>query len=175
MSFIEVDVNVPVHSHDKLIGAISSGGPVSIKLDLMGPPKDRLYVTAGQKVKIAEAISKKKHYLSLRFSKKQVHYNTKSEGGFLAGILSAAARFLPSILAGLLAGEVESHTNGNGLFLGRKHFTYQLTPKGKGLCFEPVEDRGINGLYVRNGIRTYRGRGILHDLFGKIPLLNLIV
>ena len=170
-----MDLNVPQHTHDKLMGAISSGGPVSVKLDLMAPPKDRLYVTAGQKRKIADAIANGKRDLTLRFSKRQVQYNTKCEGGFLAGILSVAVRFLPSILAGLLAGEVESHTNGNGIFLGRKHFTYQITPKGKGLFFDPVDNQGLNGLYIRNGIRTYRGRGILHDLFGKIPLLNLIV
>ncbi len=69
--FIEVDVNVPTHSKEKLIGAISRGGPFSIKLDLMGPPRDRLYVTASQKVKIKEAVSKGKRYLSLRFSKRQ--------------------------------------------------------------------------------------------------------
>ena len=97
-------LHVPVHSHDKLMKSVTRGSPVSIKLDLMASPQDKLYVTTGQKRKIAEAMQKNRRDLTLRFTPRQVKYNTTHEGGFLSGILSAAARFLPSILAGLLAG-----------------------------------------------------------------------
>ena len=39
--------------------------------------------------------------------------------------------FLPAILAGLAAGLAEYHTDGNGMFLGRRYHTYQIRHMGK--------------------------------------------
>ena len=172
----EMLLHVPTHSHDKLMKSVTKGSPVSVKLDLMAIPQDKLYVTTGQKRKIAEAMQKNRRDLTLRFTPRQVKYNTTHEGGFISGILSAAARFLPSILAGLLAGEVESHSNGNGMFLGHNFHIYQIRRTGEGLItFQPLPYEKIKGFYVRNGDNIYQGKGILHDLFGKIPILNLLV
>ena len=173
--YYEMTLHVPVHSHDKLMNAMTKGSSVSIKLDLLAVPQDKLYVTSGQKRKIADAMSKGRRDLTLRFSSRQVKYNTTHEGGFISGILSAAARFLPSILAGILAGEAESHSNGNGMFLGHNFHTYQIRQHGEGLTFTPVEHQNRKGFYVKKDDKIFQGKGILHDLFGKIPLLNLLV
>ena len=171
----KMTLHVPAHTHDKLMKGVTVGGPVSIKLDLMAIPQDTLYVTAGQKREIGKAIEKHRRDLTLRFSPRQVKYNTSHEGGFLSGILSAAARFLPSILAGLLAGEVESNSNGNGMFLGHNFHTYQIRRNGEGIKIDPIPFQQIKGFYVKNDDKIYQGKGILYDLFGKIPILNLLV
>ena len=172
--FIPMNLHVAKKSHEKLRRAVTREGPISIKLDLTGPPDDKLYVTPGQKKKIEEAVKNEKRDMTLRFSHRQASHNIKSEGGFLAGLLSAAARFLPSILAGLLAGTAEAHSEGNGMFLGKRDHTYQIRHTGEGLLITPVDHDKTRGFYIKHGNDVYQGKGLLHGLFGKIPLLNIL-
>ena len=114
-----VNVHVPVKTHDKLMKAVTKAGPVSVKLDLTAEPQDKIYVTWGQRKKIEEAVARGRKELTLRFSIRQARYNVQSEGGFLSTILAAATRFLPAILAGLVAGTADQDVKGSGMFLGR--------------------------------------------------------
>ena len=50
----------------------------------------------------------------------------EAERSFFGGIFMTALRFLPNILDGLAAGWGEYHTEGNGMFLGRRNQTYQI-------------------------------------------------
>ena len=86
----------------------------------------------------------------------------------------SSARFLPSILAGLLAGSAESQSQGNGMFLGKRDHTYQIRHTGEGLLITPVDHAKTRGFYIKHGDNVYQGKGLLHGLFGKIPLLNIL-
>ena len=172
--YFAINVHVPIKAHEKIMRAVSRSGPVSVKLDLTGPPQDKLYVTPGQRRKIQEAISRGKRDMTLRFSARQAKHNIESEGGFLSGMLQAAVRFLPSILAGLAAGSAEYHAEGNGMFLGRRDHTYQIRHSGEGLVITPADHCKVRGFYVRHNGAVYQGKGVLHSLFGQIPLLNLL-
>ena len=167
-------LHVPFHSHEKLLKAVTRSTPVSVKLDLTGNPDHKIFVTIGQKKKIEAAVAAGKRDMTLRFSVKQAKYNHESEGGFLGAMLSAASRFLPAILAGLAAGTAEYHSEGNGMFLGRRDHTYQIRHMGEGLVITPAEHSNIKGFYVKHGEKIFQGKGILHGLFGKIPLLNIL-
>jgi hypothetical protein len=169
-----MDLHVPTYFHDRIAKAVARSDPVSIKLDLTGTPEHRLYVTIGQKKKIQEAVARGRRDMTLRLSAKQAKHNVQSEGGFLAGLLKTAVRFLPSILAGIAAGTAEYHKEGNGMFLGKRDHTYQITHSGEGLLIKPVEHRKIQGFYVKHGEHEFRGKGVLHSLFGQIPLLNIL-
>ena len=172
--YFPMDLHVPIKVHDKIMKAVTQQGPVSIKLDLTGTPHDKIYVTSGQKKKIQDAVSRGKKDLTLRLSVRQARHNIQSEGGFLGGILAAASRFLPSILAGLIAGSSEYHSEGNGMFLGKRDQTYQIKHSGEGLLITPFDHGKTRGFYVKHNGNIYQGRGILHGLFGKIPLLNIL-
>ena len=172
-SYHPVDVHVPVQTHGKLMKAIRKSGPVSVKLDLGAEPRDKIYVTWGQRKKIEEAVAAGKKDMTLRFSGRQARCNIQSEGGFLGAMLTAATRFLPAILAGLVAGTARQE-EGNGMFLGRRDRTYQIRSSGEGLVITPVPHSKIQGFYVKHDDDIYQGKGILHGLFGKIPLLNLL-
>ena len=137
--YFPMNLHVPIKSHEKLMKAVSREGPVSVKLLLTGSPHDKLFVTSGQKRKIQEAIARGRDDMTLRFSLRQARYNTQAEGGFLGGILSAAARFLPSILAGIAAGTAEYHKDGNGMFLGKRDHTFQVRHAGEGLMITPAD------------------------------------
>ena len=169
-----VRVHVPHRSHEKLLKAVTGSFPVSVKLDLLGDPEHKIFVTTGQKKKIEAAIAAGRRDMTIRLSAKQAKYNMESEGGFLGAMLSAATRFLPAILAGLAAGTAEYHSNGNGMFLGRRNHTYQIRQSGEGLMITPVEHQKMQGFYVRHGEKIFKGKGILHALFGQLPLLNLL-
>ena len=172
--YFAMNLHVPTKAHEKLMKAMTRNGPVSVKLDLTGTPQDKIYVTSGQKRKIQEAISRSRKDMTLRFSRRQVKHNVKSEGGFLGGILSAAARFLPAIMAGIAAGTAEYYTEGNGMFLGKRDHTYQVRHSGEGLLITPVEHSKMRGFYVHHNGHVYQGEGLLHGLFGQIPILNLL-
>ena len=169
-----MNLHVPTYFHDKIAKAVARSDPVSMKIDLLGTPEHKVYVSIGQKKKIQEAIAKGRRDMTLRFSAKQTKHNIESKGGFLAGLLQTAVRFLPSILAGLAAGTAEYHKEGNGMFLGKRDHTYQITHSGEGLVIKPVGHRKIRGFYVKHGEHEYRGKGILHSLLGQIPLLNIL-
>ena len=131
-----VNVHVPVKTHDKLMKAVTKAGPVSVKLDLTAEPQDKIYVTWGQRKKIEEAVARGRKELTLRFSIRQARYNVQSEGGFLSTILAAATRFLPAILAGLVAGTTDQDVEGSGMFLGKRDHTYQIQHAGEGLLIK---------------------------------------
>ena len=171
-----VNVHVPVKTHEKLMKAVTKAGPVSVKLDLTAPPQDKIYVTWGQRKKIEDAVVKGRKELTLRFSVRQARHNVQSEGGFLGTMLAAATRFLPAILAGLVGASAGQEVEeGSGMFLGKRDHTYQIRHTGEGLVIKEVpHNKKIRGFYVKRGDEVYQGRGILHGLFGKIPLLNLL-
>ena len=172
--YIPMMLHVPIRSHDKLLKAVTRSAPVSVKLDLTGSPNHKIFVTTGQKKKIEAAVAAERRDMTLRFSARQAKYNNEAEGGFLGSMLSAAARFLPAILAGLAAGTAEYHSNGNGMFLGRRDHTYQIQHSGEGLLITPAEHSKLRGFYVKHDDKVFQGKGILHGLFGQIPLLNLL-
>ena len=89
-------------------------------------------------------------------------------------MLSAASKFLPGIIAGLLAGSAESEVEGNGMFLGKQDYTYQIRHMGEGLLITPAKASKLKGFYVKHNGHVYQGKGILHGLFGKIPLSNIL-
>ena len=89
-------------------------------------------------------------------------------------MLSATSLFLPGIIAGLLAGSTETEESGNGMFLGKRDYTYHIRHMGEGLLITPAKASKLCGFYVKHDGRVYQGKGILHGLFGKIPLLNIL-
>ena len=169
-----MDVNIPTPSHDKLMAAVTKAGAVNIKIDLTGPPTDKVYVTPAQKRKMEAAVSKGRKGLTLRLSAKQAKHNINAEGGFLGSLLSAAVRYLPAIVAGISAGADEYNKNGNGMFLGKRDRTVQVHHNGEGLVLTPAEHTKLRGFYVKHDGNVYKGKGILHGLFGQIPILNLL-
>ena len=174
MAFTAMNVHVPHSTHDKLMQAVSKSGAVSLKIDLTGTPQDKLYLTSKQVKKIEDAVGKGRKHLTLRFGARQARHNIKSEGGFLGTILSAAARFLPAIIAGISAGAQEYHKEGSGMFFGRRDRTYQIQKSGEGLLVTPAAHSKLRGFYVKHAGHVYKGEGLLHGLFGQIPLLNLL-
>ena len=112
--------------------------------------------------------------MTLRLSAKQAKHNIESEGGVLAGLLQSAVRFLPSILAGIAAGTAEYHKEGNGMFLGKRDHTYQITHSGEGLVIKPVAHRKIRGFWDRvfelvNGLAPNGGGSTTHQ-HGKLKI-----
>ena len=174
MAYTAMNVSVPVSTHDKLMKAVTASGPVSVRLDLTGKPQDKLYLTSGQVKKIEGAVAKGRKYMTLRFGVRQARHNIKSEGGFLGTILSTAARFLPAIIAGIAAGADEYHKEGSGMFFGRRDRTYQVQKSGEGLMITPTAHSKLRGFYVRHDGHVYKGEGLLHGLFGQVPILNLL-
>ena len=169
-------VHVPRKAHERMLKAITQSKPISVKLDLTGSPDHKIFVTNLQRKKIEEAIAAGKKEMTLRFTTKQAKYNKEAEGGFLGAMLTAASRFLPSIIAGLIAGSVESETevDGNGMFLGKRDYTYHIRHTGEGLLITHAAPCKQRGFYVRHNGHVYQGKGLLHGLFGKIPLLNIL-
>ena len=160
-------LHVPTRSHERLIKAVTQSTPVSIKLDLSASPDHKIFVTSGQRKKIETAIALGRRDMTLRFSAKQARYNHKAEGGFLGAMLAAASRFLPAILAGLAAGATEYHSNGNGMFLGRRDHTYQIRHSGEGLLITPAEHNKIRGFYVKHGEKYFKEREFYMDCLVK--------
>ena len=174
MAYTAMNVHVPHSTHDNLMKAVTKSGPVSVKIDLTGVPQDKIYVTSGQVKKIEDAVAKGRKHLTLRFGARQARHNIKSEGGFLGSILSAAARYLPAIIAGISAGAQEYHKEGSGMFFGRRDRTYQVRNSGEGLLITPAKHSKLRGFYVRHAGHVYKGEGLLHGLFGQVPILNLL-
>ena len=172
--YTSVMVHVPQKAHEKILKAITQSAGLSINLDLTKSPDHEIFVTALQRKKIEEAIAKGWKRMSIRFTKRQAQYNKQVEGGFLGAMLTAASRFLPAIIAGLLAGSAESHVEGDGMFLGKRDYTYHLRHMGEGLLISPATHSKTRGLYIKHEGHVYQGKGILHGLFGKIPLLNIL-
>ena len=174
--YTSILVHVPSKAHHNLLKAVTQSRGLSVKLDLTKTPDHKLFVTAMQRKKIEEAISKGRKEMSLRFTAKQARYNKETEGGFLSAMLGAASRFLPGIIAGLLAGSAspDSEVEGNGMFLGKRDYTYLIRHMGEGLIIKPAEHSNIRGFYVKHNGDIYQGKGILHNLLGSIPLLNIL-
>ena len=59
---------------------------------------------------------------------------------------------------------------------GQKELTLQFSVRQarhifrQGLLIKAVPHSKIRGFYVKHDDRIYQGRGILHELFGEIPL-----
>ena len=53
--------------------------------------------------------------------------------------------------------------------------TYQIRHSGEGLLITPAEHSKLRGFYVKHDEKVFQGKGILHGLFGQIPLLNLLI
>ena len=172
--YTSVRVHVPEKAHEKILKAITQSTGLSINLDLTKNPDHEIFVTQLQRKKIEEAIAKGRKRMSLRFTGRQAQYNKHVEGGFLGAMLTAASRFLPAIIAGLLAGSAEHQAEGEGMFLGKRDYTYHLRHMGEGLVITSAPHSKIRGLYIKHGGNVYQGAGILHGLFGKIPLLNIL-
>ena len=52
--------------------------------------------------------------------------------------------------------------------------TYQIRHSGEGLLITPAEHSKLRGFYVKHNEKVFQGKGILHGLFGQIPLLNIL-
>ena len=185
MGYTEMSLHVLERAHKRIIDGITQSRPLSVELDLAGDPDHKLFVTIGQKKKIEAAIAHGVHRMTLRMSAKQVRYNHSYEGGFLSALLAAATKYLPAILTGLAAGSASSagaqaSEEGDGMFLSRRGRTVavQRWAHGDGLVLYPVKNENIKGFYVKHQGKVYQegqvGAGILHGLFGKIPLLNIL-
>ena len=184
--YCEMMLHIPERAHKRIIDGITQSKPLSVELDLAGDPDHKLFVTIGQKKKIEAAIAHGVHRMTLRMSAKQVRHNHKYEGGFLSAMLAAATKFLPAILTGLAAGSASSagsqaaSEEGDGMFLSRRGRTVALQryAHGDGLLLFPAKNEKIKGFYVKHQGKIYQedqlGEGILHGLFGKIPLLNIL-
>ena len=90
--------------------------------------------------------------------------------------VGGASRFLPGIIAGLLAGSTlpDAEVEENGMFLGKKDYTYHIHHMGEGLIIKTTKHSNIRGSYVNHNGDIYQGKGILHNLLGSIPLLNVL-
>ena len=158
MEYTGILVHVPSRAHKKLHQAIALSRLISVKLDLLGSPDHKSFVTPLQRKKIEQAIAAGRKEMTLRFTTKQAKYNKKAECGFLGAMLSAASKFLPGIIAGLLAGSTESEVEGNGMFLGKRDYTYQLRHMGEGLLITPAKASSIKRFYVKHDGHVYQGK-----------------
>ena len=84
-------------------------------------------------------------------------------------------RFLPAILAGLVAGTTDQDIEGSGMFLGKRDHTYQIQHAGEGLLNKAVPHGKIRGFYVKHDDQIYQGQGILHGLFGKNAFIESFI
>ena len=181
--YTEIDVHVPPKYHEKIKSALIQERPLAVKVYLREEPNAKLWVTPGQMLKMRRNLNAGKNVLTLKMSRKQAQKNLAYEGGFLSGLLSLATKALPTLLTGLtggiLSGVVEKAIKGSGLYLGKKGYgTARVDIEGNGLVISPVDDEGINGLYLRHDGHIYRGKGILlgkNSPFKDIPVLGLIL
>ena len=75
MEYTGILVHVPSRAHEKLHQAITLSRPISVKLDLLGSPDHKLFVTPLQRKKIEQAIAAGRKEMPLRFTTKQAKYS----------------------------------------------------------------------------------------------------
>ena len=79
---------------------------------------------------------------------------------------------------GALSGVVEKAISRNGIFLGKRGGTVQITFEGNGLVLTPVAHDKYRGIYVKHDGQVFQGKGILfgkNSPFKDIPLLGLLL
>ena len=184
--YTELKIHVPEKYRERIKKAVTEDRTLAIKIDLLTEGRDTILATPGQILKINRAINAGKRVLTVRMSKKQVRANLKFSGGFLSALLGLATRFLPKILptllggltTGALSGVIEKAISGNGIFLGKRGGTVQITFEGNGLVLTPVQhDKRYTGIYVKHDGQVFQGKGILfgeNSPFKNIPLLNIL-
>ena len=187
MAYIEIKLNISDNQKMRIKKAFKSDGcGLSIRLNNedLKEGSDMIVVTQTQLDRINTAKRNGKGIL-LKMSKKQIKHNIKVEGGFLAALLGAAAKFLPTIaktvlpalgvgaLSGLGSVGVQK-AFGKGLYLNKGGGVYKVQTDGSGLYLSPVSTgSGINsteGLYDGNGILLGK-----NSPFNNIPLLGMFL
>ena len=65
--------------------------------------------------------------------------------------VGGASRFLPGIIAGLLAGSAspDAEVEGNGMILEKRDYTYHIQYIGEGLIIKPTEHSNIRGFLCK--------------------------
>ena len=178
-------VFVPQKYHERIKAAISEDRPLSVKLDLQEHPDTDILMTPAQILKMRQAVSSGKNFMTIRMSRKQVKKNVKFEGGFLSMLINLATKALPVLLGGLatgvLSGAVEKAVRGDGLFLGKKGYgtaKIEFNKEDNGITLTPVPTENHNGIYLRHNGSMFKGKGLLlgkNSPFKNIPILGLIL
>ena len=101
LEFWAVDLHMPKMFDDRNAGDLTHVDPVRLKLNLLGAPRETVYVTSNQKQKI-EAAGNRKKEMTLRLGMKQGKYNIEAEKSFLSVMFQTAIRFLSDILNGIM-------------------------------------------------------------------------
>lgn len=179
-------VRIPSKTHDKLKLLITQDKKIPVKIGLE-EGDDELLLTPGQILKMHHAKNDGKKSIILRFSRKQVRANLHHEGGFLATLMSMAAKVLPTLLTGLatgvLSGLTEKAISGSGLYLGKKgRGVSKITMvEGGGLYLSPLfypEDEDYDGIWLKNENETFKGAGLIlgkDSPFRNIPILGWLL
>ena len=181
--YVNVKANVPERFHQRIKNAMTKNRPLSVRIDVTKDGEDILLLTQGQMKKISKAISEGKKLVTLRLSRKQVRANVETEGGFLSMLMRLATKVLPVLLSGLATGAISSGVEkviaGNGLFLGRRGMgAAKVEFEGNGIVLTPVQDEGMNGLYLKHDDQVFQGKGLLlgpGSPFKDIPILGLLL
>ena len=183
--YTAVKVHVPEKTHDKLQSLVAQDRVIPVKVDLVDGD-DVLLLTQGQIIKLENARNAGKKSIILRFSRRQVRANVQHEGGFLATLLSMAARVLPTLLGGLATGVIgglaEKAISGSGLYLGKRgRGVSQIhLVEGGGLYLSPLiyPEEDYDGMYMTHDGEIYKGSGLIlgkDSPFKNIPLLGWLL
>ena len=114
-----------------------------------------------------EAVAKGRNELTLRFSVKQARHIWRRIFGHYTGCSNA--------ISSSYSCWISCRYHRSGYWRKWNVFgdhTYQIQHAGEGLLNKAVPHGKIGGFYVKHDDQIYQGQGILHELFGKIPLLN---
>ena len=184
--YTPVKVHVPEKVHEKLKAMVVLDKVMPVTVDL-ADGEDVLLLTEGQIIKLRNARNEGKKSIIFRFSRKQVRANVQHEGGFLATLMSLAAKVLPTLLGGLATGVIgglaEKAIAGSGLYLakrGRGVSQIQLV-EGGGLYLTPLfyPEEDYDGLYMTSEDgETYKGSGLIlgkDSPFQNIPILGWLL
>ena len=136
--YTSILVHVPTKAHYSLLKAVTQSRGLCVKLDLNKSPNHNLFVTECEEKEFKKPFLKEEKKLS--FTAKQAKYNREIEGVFLSAMLAAAYRFLPRIIAGLVAGSAgltEAEVDGNGHFLGKRDCSYHIRHMGDASLPQP--------------------------------------
>ena len=170
----------------KLESAVKSKRRRTVKVRIQtSGEKIQLLLTQQQILKVDNARKRNKG-TTITMSKRQMHANMTSKGGFLSALAGLAARALPSMLGGLaaslLSGAVgKASKSGDGVYIQKEGHCYQAHPvEGNGLFLTP-HGRSIasgDGLFLKQGHNIYDGEGLLfgsNSPFKNIPILGWIL
>ncbi len=195
-NYIEQRLHISDSQKEKVKLAIKNDEAVSIRIDNIGD--DLIALTESQIKKINNAFEKGKA-VTIKLGKQQLKYNkTHVTGGFIGALLAGLARYALPVLAKVLpalgigaltgVGEVASKKIlGNGLYMKRGNQIVKIKEFGNGIYLKPQPTSELvkygNGIYMKKGGEIYGlppgqgpydGSGVLHDLLGSIPILNML-